>query len=136
MEVDDSIASKKTDDELRKTILNAPRRISKIESSIAKHEVEIKKIDDEMITVSCYVRSVERALVTVGPPIKHYANALYAFLPRSRVSYLIMPSVLFYAVKEGRNRGKLYDLQKSKDEIQVKVDKLYAEYEGLLELIE
>jgi hypothetical protein len=45
-------------------------------------------------------------------------------------------SILFFAVKEGRNRGKLYDLQKSKDEIQVKVDKLYAEYEGLLELIE
>jgi hypothetical protein len=54
VEVDDSIALKKIDDELRKTILNAPRRISKIESSIAKHEVEIKKIDDEMLTVSCY----------------------------------------------------------------------------------
>lgn len=52
-EVDDSVALKKIDDELRKTILNAPRRISKIESSIAKHEVEIKKIDDEMLTVSC-----------------------------------------------------------------------------------
>ena len=40
-----------------------------------------------------------------------------------------------YALQEGRNRGKLYDLQKSKDEFQVKVDKLYAEYEELLELI-
>ena len=50
--VDASLEMKKTDDELRKTILNAPRRISKIESSIAKHEVEIKKIDEEMIVVS------------------------------------------------------------------------------------
>ena len=47
-----SLDLKKSDDELRKTILNAPRRISKIESSIAKHEVEIKKIDEEMIVVS------------------------------------------------------------------------------------
>lgn len=51
-EVDESLVLKKIDDELRKTILNAPRRISKIESSIAKHEVEIKKIDEEMIAVS------------------------------------------------------------------------------------
>ena len=50
--VDASLELKKMDDELRKTILNAPRRISKIESSIAKHEVEIKKIDEEMIVVS------------------------------------------------------------------------------------
>lgn len=50
--VDASLEMKKIDDELRKTILNAPRRISKIESSIAKHEVEIKKIDEEMIVVS------------------------------------------------------------------------------------
>ena len=50
--VDASLELKKIDDELRKTILNAPRRISKIESSIAKHEVEIKKIDEEMIVVS------------------------------------------------------------------------------------
>ena len=50
--VDLSLEAKKNDDDLRKMILNAPRRITKIESSIAKHEIEIKKIDDEMLTVS------------------------------------------------------------------------------------
>ena len=49
--VNASLEAKKIDDELRKMILNAPRRITKIESSIAKHELEIKKIDDEMLTV-------------------------------------------------------------------------------------
>ena len=38
--------------------------------------------------------------------------------------------------QEGRDRGKLYDLQKTKDGIQVKIDKLYEEYETLLELVE
>ena len=50
--IDPSLEAKKNDDDLRKMILNAPRRITKIESSIAKHEIEIKKIDDEMLTVS------------------------------------------------------------------------------------
>lgn len=49
--VDASQDLKKNDDELRKMILNAPRRITKIEGSLAKHEAEIKKIDDEMLTV-------------------------------------------------------------------------------------
>jgi hypothetical protein len=38
-------------------------------------------------------------------------------------------------IEFGRDRGKLYDLQKSKNELQVKIDKLYAEYEELIELI-
>lgn len=50
--VDASQDLKKNDDELRKMILNAPRRITKIEGNLAKHEAEIKKIDDEMLTVS------------------------------------------------------------------------------------
>jgi hypothetical protein len=37
---------------MRKKRLNAPRRVSKIESSIAKHEEEMKKIDEEMLSVS------------------------------------------------------------------------------------
>ena len=52
--IDPSVETKKNDDDLRKMILNAPRRITKIESSISKHEIEIQKIDDEMLTVSFY----------------------------------------------------------------------------------
>ena len=67
------------DSELKKKKLNAPRRITKIEASLAKHEDEISKLDDEMY-------------------------------------------------QHGRDRGKLADLQKKKDEVQAKIDKLYAEY--------
>jgi len=76
----------KTDDELRKMALNAPKRIKKIENSLEKHESDMQVIDDSMIEF-------------------------------------------------GRDRGKLYDLQKSKNELQVKIDKLYAEYEELIELV-
>jgi len=74
------------DSELKKKKLNAPRRITKIEASLAKHEEEISKLDDEMY-------------------------------------------------QHGRDRGKLADLQKKKDEVQAKIDKLYAEYEELLALL-
>ena len=67
------------DSELKKKKLNAPRRITKIEASLAK-------LDDEMY-------------------------------------------------QHGRDRGKLADLQKKKDEVQAKIDKLYAEYEELLALL-
>jgi hypothetical protein len=38
-------------DETRKKILNAPKRLKKIESLIEKHESDIKVIDEEMIQV-------------------------------------------------------------------------------------
>ena len=81
-----TVAAVADDPELKKKQLNAPRRITKIESSLAKHETEMAAIDDEMFQF-------------------------------------------------GRDRGKLQDLQKKKDETQAKIDKLYAEYEELLDLI-
>ena len=70
--VDPSLEAKKNDDELRKMILNAPRRITKIESSIAKHEVEIKKIDDEMLTVSSNILLLLHMINK-----KNYTNELF-----------------------------------------------------------
>lgn len=75
-----------TSEEHRKMVLNAPKRIFKIESMLKKHEEEMKKIDEIM-------------------------------------------------ADNGRDRGKLYDLQKDKDVIQKKIDKLYAEYEELIVLV-
>ena len=70
--VDPSLEAKKNDDELRKMILNAPRRITKIESSIAKHEIEIKKIDDEMLTVSSTILLLLHMINK-----KNYTNELF-----------------------------------------------------------
>jgi hypothetical protein len=44
-------ASESSDDELRKKLLNAPRRISKIEAAIGKYEEQLKKIEDDMLQV-------------------------------------------------------------------------------------
>lgn len=66
----------------RKKILNAPRRIKKIENLLEKHDIEIKEIEQSMLD-------------------------------------------------HGKNRSKLMELQKSKDDIQLKIDKLYIEYEEL-----
>ena len=72
--------------ELKKIKANAARRITKIESSLAKYDEEMAVIDEDML-----------------------AN--------------------------GRDRGKLYDLQKDKDALQAKIDKLYAEYEEQINLL-
>ena len=72
--------------EVKKIKANAARRITKIESSIAKYDEEMAVIDENML-----------------------AN--------------------------GRDRGKLYDLQKDKDVLQAKIDKLYAEYEEQINLL-
>ena len=44
-------SSKLSDDELRKAKLNAPKRITKIENTLQKHNAEMAKIDDDMIKV-------------------------------------------------------------------------------------
>lgn len=38
-------------------------------------------------------------------------------------------------MQNGQNRAKLIELQKSKEEVQAKIDKLYAELETLLEYV-
>ena len=73
-------------DEERKKKLNAPRRIPKIENSIATHQQSIAKIDDDMM-----------------------AN--------------------------GKDRGKLMDLQKKKDEFSAKIAKLEEEMLDLMQYI-
>lgn len=73
-------------DEERKKKLNAPRRIPKIENSIAKHNADIAKLDDDMM-----------------------AN--------------------------GKDRGKLMELQKKKDEFAAKIVKLEEEMLDLMQYV-
>ena len=80
--VDASQDLKKNDDELRKMILNAPRRITKIEGSLAKHEAEIKKIDDEMLTVR---------FISICCPLFYFLRCL-------RTSYTAESSPIFTAL--------------------------------------
>ena len=44
-------------------------------------------------------------------------------------------SFLHQTQQEGRNRAKLQELQKAKEELQTKIDKLYAEYEDLMQYL-
>jgi len=67
----------------RKKMLNAPKKLKKVESAIEKCELEMKEIDALMF-------------------------------------------------ENGRNREKLNELQKRKDDLQPKLDKLFKEYDELL----
>lgn len=98
--VDVSQDVKKNDDELRKMILNAPRRITKIEGSLAKHEAEIKKIDDEMLTV----RSVHLRVCSVSPVCTHHTLSLIStFTAPNRFMYISLKfaSVSFFTILGG-----------------------------------
>jgi ATPase subunit of ABC transporter with duplicated ATPase domains len=67
----------------RKKVLNAPKKVKKVEAAIEKCESEMKEIDALMF-------------------------------------------------ENGRNREKLTELQKRKDDLQPKLDKLFREYDELL----
>lgn len=85
---------KKNDDELRKMILNAPRRITKIEGSLAKHEAEIKKIDDEMLTV----RSVHLSVFSVSSVYPHHTLSLIStFTMPNRYMHISLKFALLFS---------------------------------------
>ena len=78
----DSATATGTDTD-RKKVLNAPKKVKKVEAAIEKCELEMKEIDALMF-------------------------------------------------ENGRNREKLTELQKRKDDLQPKLDKLFREYDELL----